>query len=545
MMTLILFTLKSTVILGAALLMCLRSRWSAAQRHLILGLGIFCLPVLLAVQLTPGISLPAQTEIATWVPSIAIGQIEIDVAQTVTASTPYDFLHLLEMLYVTGAAALFAVWLFRVLSTPRWVGTTKSPKGRQSCVNGVAIRISNHLQSPMTWGVFKPEIVVPATWAQWSEQKQHAALTHELAHIYRRDTLMSMLSALMCCFFWFHPLVWIAQRKFMLAAEQACDDAVLSRGLSPITYAEQLLQIARQRRVGSALAMASPSTLPTRIKAILNTTNTRTVVSRNQFFRTATYLLVFVAPFGAIDATPEKPRLSSDGDIEPVVKVAVVYPHKAAKDGVEGFVTVSFAVNQNGETADAQVLEANPPGVFESAALAAISRYKYKPRIVDGQPVAVLGVTARLDFKLNGGGATDIAPVQKTPAMSKAIYSGLTQAKSAIDASEFESAQTILDTLKAGSGQMNGNELAQVHSMAGFLAYSTGDFVSAVAEYEKVIAQGNAPPQGLRTTTLYTLAQLAFVNRDFNQSLQRIRQWMELAETPGPHTPHLYGPGLL
>ena len=93
---------------------------------------------------------------------------------------------------------------------------------------------------------------------------------------------------------------------------------------------------------------------------------------------------------------------SGDGDYLPIVKVAPVYPRRAQARGIEGYVIVEFIVTTNGSVRDAKVLEAQPEGVFERAALDAAAKFKYKPRVVDGNPTEVSGVQNKISFAIDG-----------------------------------------------------------------------------------------------------------------------------------------------
>lgn len=92
--------------------------------------------------------------------------------------------------------------------------------------------------------------------------------------------------------------------------------------------------------------------------------------------------------------------MEKDAEYLPIVKVQPSYPVAAAKRGIEGFVIVEYTVTKKGSTSDLKILEANPANVFERAALAAASRFKYKPKLVDGVAVEVKGVSNRFNFKL-------------------------------------------------------------------------------------------------------------------------------------------------
>ncbi|MCZ6853685.1 MAG: energy transducer TonB [Gammaproteobacteria bacterium] len=89
-----------------------------------------------------------------------------------------------------------------------------------------------------------------------------------------------------------------------------------------------------------------------------------------------------------------------DGNYLPIVKVAPVYPRDAQTQGIEGYVVLEFVVTRTGSTADAVVIESSPPDVFDKAALNAVQRFKYKPRVVDGKPIEVAGVRNRISFEL-------------------------------------------------------------------------------------------------------------------------------------------------
>lgn len=93
---------------------------------------------------------------------------------------------------------------------------------------------------------------------------------------------------------------------------------------------------------------------------------------------------------------------SGDGEYLPIVKVAAVYPRRALQRGIEGFVIVEFTVTKQGSVRDPFVVEANPQGIFEQAALDAALKFKYKPRVVNGEPTEVSGVQNRITFKIDG-----------------------------------------------------------------------------------------------------------------------------------------------
>lgn len=93
---------------------------------------------------------------------------------------------------------------------------------------------------------------------------------------------------------------------------------------------------------------------------------------------------------------------SGDGEYLPIVRVAAQYPRRAQQRGIEGYVIVEFTVTKLGTISDPVVVEANPTGIFDKAALDAVLKYKYKPRVLNGEAIAVSGVEVRVAFEIDG-----------------------------------------------------------------------------------------------------------------------------------------------
>jgi protein TonB len=89
----------------------------------------------------------------------------------------------------------------------------------------------------------------------------------------------------------------------------------------------------------------------------------------------------------------------ADGEYLPIVKVAPVYPSRAASRGLEGYVIVEFVVTRAGTTRDVTVVESSS-SLFDRAAVDAAGKFKYKPRVIDGEPVEVPGVRNKITFVL-------------------------------------------------------------------------------------------------------------------------------------------------
>jgi protein TonB len=90
---------------------------------------------------------------------------------------------------------------------------------------------------------------------------------------------------------------------------------------------------------------------------------------------------------------------ATDGEYLPIVRVPPAYPPRAQENGVEGWVLLEFTVTAEGTTENVIVLESSH-SMFERSAIKAAEKYKYKPRVVDGEPTPVTGVTVRIEFTL-------------------------------------------------------------------------------------------------------------------------------------------------
>ena len=145
--------------------------------------------------------------------------------------------------------------------------------------------LRSETEMPLTWGIIRPQILIPADAENWSTDQQHAVLLHELAHIQRWDWLTQTISHISCAIYWFNPLIWFADRRLRLERERACDDHVLTNGCRATDYASHLLEIARTSRppifaVRAAVAMAQPSWIEKRLRVILATDRNRSPVTK-------------------------------------------------------------------------------------------------------------------------------------------------------------------------------------------------------------------------------------------------------------------------
>src|SRR5262245_51776370 len=162
-------------------------------------------------------------------------------------------------------ASVDAVW-----RAARMIGLRRVPE----------VRIGGERMMPMVWGLFRPVLLLPAGAARWPAARLEAVLLHELAHIRRRDALTQLIAEIARAIYWFNPLVWIAARQMYLERELACDDMVLNAGTRPSDYAGDLLDLVRSLKTAratgmAAIAMARPSQIKVRLRAVLDDARSR------------------------------------------------------------------------------------------------------------------------------------------------------------------------------------------------------------------------------------------------------------------------------
>jgi protein TonB len=90
----------------------------------------------------------------------------------------------------------------------------------------------------------------------------------------------------------------------------------------------------------------------------------------------------------------------SDRDTIPLVRVPPDYPQRAISRGITGWVLVEFTITGTGAVKDAKVVDAKPSKIFDDAALKAIMRWRYNPKIENGQPVERVGMRTIIRFDL-------------------------------------------------------------------------------------------------------------------------------------------------
>jgi TonB family protein len=352
-------SIKATFILAAACgLSFFLRRSSAASRHLLWTLALaasLLLPVLTRV--TPVWSAPVRTSPA------AAPRAAASVPLTVPAPPAGPPAGWIPRIWLAGAALVLGRFLLGVGRV--WLRTNRS---MPMSLAGVPVARARLLDAgpgrmPMTWGWFRPVVLLPSEAAAWPPDRLRAVLAHEMAHVERRDWLTLTLAELAAAFYWFHPLIWLAALRLRRERERACDDAVLAGGITPSGYAADLLEVARTLSAGSRLpapAMARPSSLESRLRAVLDPGLRRGPVSRLIASLAVCAALLALVPLASLRLLGQAGALSGgvydfSGGAVPEARITVV----------------------NNDTGFSQTIASGPDGAFSFSQLAA-GRYQVK-----------------------------------------------------------------------------------------------------------------------------------------------------------------------
>ena len=303
--------IKATVVLAAAFLAALALRRASSSVRYFLWSS--ALATILAIPILSLSVRPLPVTIAA--PAAAIAAVEVTPSAPATpAPRPTNWL---IPLWLCGAAAVLirvAIGHVRVQLALRRAHKVPSPA---DLPGRFELRIGSDTDVPLSYGLFRPVILLPAHSDGWSEDRRNVVLLHELTHIRRLDALWSFVSQLACAAYWFHPLAWLAAARFRQEQERSCDDAVVRAGAARSAYAGHLVALAGSLTSRSALGMAEAKGLEQRIRALLDPHRKRQSLSRRAAVAALSAILLCAIPFAAIRARAQDnaPKASVSGTV--------------------------------------------------------------------------------------------------------------------------------------------------------------------------------------------------------------------------------------
>lgn len=432
--------LKSVAILGvfAMLERLFAKRIRSNTRHLLWLNAMICLLILPGLPALVLHAAPGHLAADPWF------EITVTPTSTISASNMFHYGWLLPLYFVPtfwllarmGIAVLQLKGIQKAsqpLIDPDSTRLLTKLSAQMGITRTVLLMRSTQIDSPISFGLLQPIIIIPSQSHQWPTSVMTDVLLHELSHIKRMDWITLMLAWCVAAFYWINPLVWFAVRRLDDEAEHSCDTAVLLAGRSDTAYAESLLSVAQACRHSAqtrravklpAQKMLERHTLKSRIQHILedNTMITSDNKTNNHIKKSfALMLLVSAATLSGIGGThlvsaqahaPDPSQREVNEELIPLNVVEPFYPTVAANESIEGWVHVRFTVTAAGsvDPQSIEVIEAQPAGIFDASAMRATTEFMFSPRIRDGAPVDVPNVQYVFRYALNNNSERAPAP---------------------------------------------------------------------------------------------------------------------------------------
>jgi len=311
-------------------------RRSAAVRHAVAALSLFALLLIPVIRFAvPTLAVPLlpapPVKIAALSPKIALPEFGTigPVRPAVNRPVETNAIDPWVAIWAIGAVLFVGRYLFGFVTLCRWA---KSGTPVEIDSLGVYAIESPSVSVPMTAWLGRHVILLPPNWESWSQDRRNSAIQHELAHVARHDWFTQIVSQLTCALMWPNPTSWMLCRQCRNLAEHAADDMVLASGTVSTTYAQDLLEIARETKATffePAVCMAQSTDVARRIEMILDTETQRGKVSLATLAVSGIGLALLAAPIACLAITRQAPiapashavRTSVPAQIEISVKV--------------------------------------------------------------------------------------------------------------------------------------------------------------------------------------------------------------------------------
>jgi TonB family protein len=296
--------------------------------------------------------------------------------------------------------------------------------------NEARILCSARISGPVVLGLRRPVLLLPAEFAERCESSDFlAALAHECAHIQRNDVKKNLVYEIASLIASFHPAIWFIKSQIAQTREMACDALVTEMLVEPRRYAHSLLRLAAMVATAPRIA-ATPAIgifdagiLKKRIMRIsrkgrhapsvlrygLTIFSVLLLASAGAFAVAKTVVIepqppAAVGPFGnpASNAAYNGPVYKIGNGVTapvPLNAVEAEFPKsgKSFKKGFNAIVLVGIIVDEKGMPQDLRVVRSYNAD-FDAEAIKAVNRYRFKPAMHAGEPVAV-AITIEVNFK--------------------------------------------------------------------------------------------------------------------------------------------------
>jgi len=338
------------------------------------------------------------------------------------------------LLFISWIVVSASFMLFRIVSTILLKYRCKNGEilcdginERASGRSAITIQKSDRIDVPVTIGVNPKTIFVPSHWDQWSADCRKAAVSHELAHIQRKDGMVRAFQMLAQALYFFHPLVWFLSKRMDEYREMSCDDNAVSFGkCTSVEYSRCLVEIAENmvhNRLGSSSASAlirRKHELLNRVKyQIMEGTMKQSLKLKRVIVLSGLFILFIPLSWycGRKEMVKQVEQPASlpdsktwekldqeimtypvDAGPQIVRRTDIAYPESAQKAKLAGAFFCYLRVNESGDVADVKIKDSLSPDC-DQAAIEAMKEWKFTPAQKNGKPVAAW-VVVPINFQL-------------------------------------------------------------------------------------------------------------------------------------------------
>lgn len=281
-----------------------------------------------------------------------ITQLAEPVSNTIVSDPSHNEVFcLMTIVWMAGCVTLTVAWwkrrkqFSRAIKAGKKIESGREAEALRRVCGWLQIRrevslVTSHLVAePGVWRTLKPVVVLPESIADHlTDEELEAVMMHEMVHISRMDNLASNLHMMVCCLLWFHPLVWVIDRRLLSERESACDEAVAELGGAPQIYAASLLKVLRfclGWKV-AGVSGASGSNLKRRIEKIMATDGNRNLAIAHRVTVTLIAMAAVMLSLGAGIVSRDSIFAQSARKVERENVFKLGGPAGGVRGGVEG-----------------------------------------------------------------------------------------------------------------------------------------------------------------------------------------------------------------